>query len=293
MCNSVEEILANCETVAASCENIVITSAENQLTISGIEAPNAIVKVFDNDWQFAFSCNANCEEPIILENLTAGDIYHTDIQFYDANWQFICADKQDIEIQAGSTPCEENCPPTNFCEEVTITIDENTRGFTIGQLNAPIEIVKVFGPNWELLRECFADCGDEIQLLELSGNRYYIQVTMYDENWTPLCNLEEVVEFSNSSESRNTKLQAVDFTLYPNPALTETSIDLQQIQGEAVTLKLFNQFGQEVYQKAIEEVKQPSAKIDLTSFSNGLYLLHIQAKGRKMWSKRLVVNRLY
>lgn len=287
MCNTAEEILTNCTSNSASCENLAIVSSDNQLKISGISAPNAIVKVFDNNWQFAFSCNANCEEPIILDSLTAGDIYHTDIQFYDANWQFICADRQDIEIQGG------NNPPTSFCEEVTITINPNFRGFTISNLNAPIEIVKVFGPNWELLRECFADCDNEIQLLELSGDRYYIQVTMYDENWTPLCNLEEVVEFPNTSESRNTELQAADFALYPNPALAETRIDLQKVKGEVVTLKLFNQFGQEVYKQPIEKVVQSNAKIDLSPFSNGLYLLHIQTKGRKVLSKKLVVNRLY
>ena len=293
MCNTVEEILANCTSTPSNCETITIVSNDNQLNISGITAPNAIVKIFDNDWQFAFDCNATCAETITLENLTAGDIYHTDIQFYDANWQFICADRQDIEIEAGSTPCEENCPPTNFCEEVTIIIDENTRSFTIGNLNAPIEIVKVFNQDWQLFYECFADCENEVLLQELSGDRYYIQVDMYEEDWTPICDLDEMVNFSNASESRNTELQAADFTLYPNPALTETRIDLQQIQGEAVTLQLFNQFGQEVYQQAIEQVKQPSAKIDLTPFSNGLYLLHIQTKGRKIWSKRLVVNRLY
>jgi len=293
MCNTVEEILASCTSSPVGCENIELISNDNQLEISGISAPNAIVKVFDNDWQFAFSCNANCEESIILDHLTAGDIYHTDIQFYDANWQFICADRQDIEIQTGNTPCEDNCPPTNLCEAVTITIDENFRGFTIGNLNAPIEIVKIFNQDWQLFYECFADCEDELQFLELSGDRYYVQVNMYDENWTPICDLEEVVEFSNTSESRNTELQAADFALYPNPALGETRIDLQKVEGEAVTLKLFNQFGQEIYQQAIEKVVQPSAKIDLTPFSNGLYLLHLQTKGRKVLSKKLVVNRLY
>ncbi len=293
MCNSVEEILMNCEASSSTCENIVITSADNQLTISGIEAPNAIVKVFDNDWQFAFSCNTNCEESIVLENLTAGNIYHTDIQFYDANWQFICADRQDVEIQAGSIPCTNDCPPTNLCEAITIDINENTKSFTIGNLSAPIEIVKVFDQNWQLLYECFAECDDEVLLQELSGNRYYLQINMYDENWTPLCDLEEVVEFANASGSRNTKLQPVDFTLFPNPALNETKVDLQKIGGEAVTLKLFNQFGQEVYQQSIEKVVQPSATIDLTPFSNGLYLLQIQTKGRKVLSKKLVVNRLY
>ena len=66
-----------------------------------------------------------------------------------------------------------------------------------------------------------------------------------------------------------------------------------QIAGEAVTLKLFNQFGQEVFQQVIEKVVQPSVEIDLTAFSNGLYFLHVQPKGKKVLSKRLVVNRLY
>lgn len=98
-CNSVEEILANCsEPPSVSCDNIDIFSENNQLIISGITTPNAIVKIYSQSWQLVFDCNADCDETIILENLLAGKIYRTDVEFYDANWQFICSDKQDITI---------------------------------------------------------------------------------------------------------------------------------------------------------------------------------------------------
>ena len=93
------------------CENILIQPAANQLTISNLFASNTIVKVFDENYQIIYDCSGDCPEMITTPNLNTGETYHTDIQFYNENWNFICEDKQSIEIVGGSEPCD-----TSICQ---------------------------------------------------------------------------------------------------------------------------------------------------------------------------------
>ena len=93
------------------CDELTVMLDDNQLIISKLFAPRTIVKVYNQNWQPIFECNSNCDETVIITNLTTGEIYHTDIQFYDENWEFICADKQDVEIIGGGEPCD-----TSICQ---------------------------------------------------------------------------------------------------------------------------------------------------------------------------------
>lgn len=111
-CNSVNEILNSCEEVILPCDDqINIVTENNQLIISGITAPNAIVKVYDPNYNLIFECNANCEETILLENLTAGEFYHTDVQLFDEDFEAICRDESDILIASDGSLC-----PPQVCQ---------------------------------------------------------------------------------------------------------------------------------------------------------------------------------
>ena len=191
-CSSVEEILAKCG-VPSSCDNIDISYANNELKITGLTAPRAIVKVFDEDWQQIFDCFNDCEEPITLSNLS-GNTFHIRIANYDEDWKFLCHGDQDITI---------------------------------------------------------------------TGSR----------------NINDLLP--------------KDFTLSPNLAYEETTIDLNRLLGETVDLKMYNQFGQEVFERHIEKVGTSSEKIDLSMIANGFYLLKIQAKGKRPIAKKIMVSRLY
>ena len=93
------------------CDNLQIESSNNQLSLSNIIAPNSIVKVFDPNYQIISTCSGDCPETVSVPNLIAGETYYTDIQLYDENWDFICEDKQAIEIIGDSEPCD-----TSICQ---------------------------------------------------------------------------------------------------------------------------------------------------------------------------------
>lgn len=79
------------------------------------------------------------------------------------------------------------------CEAITLT---GTNGqITIGNLVAPIEIVKIYDKNWHQVYECNADCEAVINFPTAAG-KYYIQIQMYTSNWEWICgtdNLEVTV----------------------------------------------------------------------------------------------------
>ena len=94
------------ETGISDCSGIEIQSTDSQIIINGLFAPNTIAKVFDKNYHIVFECIGGCTETEIISNLNKGEIYHTDIQFYDENWQFICEDKQNVEVTGGNEPCD-------------------------------------------------------------------------------------------------------------------------------------------------------------------------------------------
>ena len=195
-CNSTIEIIESCNMPPSSCESIQISTDNNQIVIEGLTAPNEIVKVFDQNYQIIYDCLGNCPETITVSNLNTGEIYHTDIQFYDENWQ-------------------------------------------------------------------------------------------------PICNKVETVQVGETAQNRSADLLPTDFVLYPNPAQTETFIDLSKLKGTKVQLALFNQFGQKVHEQVIEKATEQKAKIEVAAYQNGLYILKIKAIGKRPIAKKMIINRLY
>ena len=81
--------------------------------------------------------------------------------------------------------------------------------------------------------------------------------------------------------------------LSPNPAFGVTFLDMKAFKNLSVQLRLVNQFGQEVWQNYIEKVSDFPERITVAQFPNGLYFLQIQSKGKRVVTKKLIVNRLY
>ena len=106
------------------CDNIAISTTNDAITLSNIDAPNAIVKVFDATYQIIYECTATCESELIVPIMGTG-IYHTDVQFYDAQWAFICENRQDIEVIDGGKPCD-----VSICQgDVTLSTQAEVDAF--------------------------------------------------------------------------------------------------------------------------------------------------------------------
>ncbi len=106
ICDQKETITISSDT-APSCENIELDVVADELLMSGLEAPNKIVKVFDVFYNLIDICFSDCGNTIVIPNLLSG-LYHVDIQLYTANWEFVCDHMEDIFVDLTDEPCDDN-----------------------------------------------------------------------------------------------------------------------------------------------------------------------------------------
>ena len=91
------------------------------------------------------------------------------------------------------------------------------------------------------------------------------------------------------------KIERIDFNLFPNPASEEVTLDLSAYMGIKQTLRMnvYNISGQMVYEQEFLKLGGPIQKISLNTFDNGIYQVVISAEGEVPVTKRLVVTRQY
>lgn len=103
ICDQKETITITNE-LTPSCENIAIEVIGDKLQMSGLDAPNKIVKVFDVFYNLIDLCFSDCGSTITIPNLLSG-VYYIDIQLYTANWKYVCDLKDDVLIDLEEEPC--------------------------------------------------------------------------------------------------------------------------------------------------------------------------------------------
>lgn len=127
------------------CENIDIRTSNNEMEIRRIKAPNSIIKIFDANWQPIYNCSGDCPQGTLsLGNLNEGATYHTDIQFYDANWNLICESKQAVQTKDSLSRL--------VCKNVQISTQNNQ--ITFSNLTTPNQVIKVFDQAYRIVYEC-------------------------------------------------------------------------------------------------------------------------------------------
>jgi hypothetical protein len=68
--------------------------------------------------------------------------------------------------------------------------------------------------------------------------------------------------------------------MFPNPAVDVIAVDLSKYKGQAVTISLYNQFGQQVLTQQIDKAAG-TVNVDVSQNSTGNYLMRVVSKGRK------------
>lgn len=240
-----------------NCDGVVIAGGEGQITITGLTAPNEIVEIYDENWQQVFRCQgADCGSEQGISGLNAGT-YFVKVQFYDANWQWICAlDNVEVIVESGMG---------NNCEGVIITGGDGQ--ITITGLTAPNEIVEVYNQNWSQVFRCQgADCGNEQIVTGLSAGTYFVKVQFYDANWQWICALDNV-ETTVGGGSTGGDCDAVQIT--PAPA----QITISGLSAPNVIVDVFDSNWAGVFRC----VGQECAETEIISGLNpGTYRINIQ-----------------
>ncbi len=78
---------------------------------------------------------------------------------------------------------------------------------------------------------------------------------------------------------------------YPNPVVDYMTIDLQELQGNSITLSIINLNGQQILSRKITGTQEKyELSLDSDLFTNGVYVLTLEGKN-KIYSSRFMVKR--
>jgi PKD repeat protein len=114
----------------------------------------------------------------------------------------------------------------------------------------------------------------------LAVGTYTVQVT--DSN---RCKVTDTVVIRYPAGISNIS-GGVSFSIYPNPAKTEVTIDLQNIYDNA-TISITDMIGETLVRR---ELTASSTTLDLTPYASGVYFIEI-AQGGKTAVRKLVINK--
>jgi Bacterial lectin/HYR domain/Secretion system C-terminal sorting domain/Ricin-type beta-trefoil lectin domain-like/SprB repeat/Lectin C-type domain len=82
-----------------------------------------------------------------------------------------------------------------------------------------------------------------------------------------------------------------DLGIYPNPASEEAFIDLKSVEGRAVSLVISDLSGKTIQQTEIPQATALPYRLDLGTLQTGLYLVKVQAKGKRVMMRKLQVTK--
>lgn len=186
-----------------SCDNIEVEVDGDEIFMSGLNAPNKIVKIFDVFYNLIDVCFTGCGNTIIIPNLLSG-LYHVDVQLYSANWQFICDRKEDVFVDLDDEPCDNSSCLGN----VTLTTQQDIDNFCgCTTIEGDLVIGKLVGSNINSLANLrdieavngkLSIIGTNIQNFEglgnlgLVGQDLFIQKNLSLKNFQGLNNLVEI-----------------------------------------------------------------------------------------------------
>lgn len=114
---------------------------------------------------------------------------------------------------------------------------------------------------------------------EIGKNYYRIKIEHLDR--TLSYSNVQVIEFQELG----------DFTLFPNPASQYTKVNLENMDGQSVSIQLFDLTGHLIQKVDIEEVTDLDYRLDLSEVRDGHYMVAVFANGRKPVTKKLFVGK--
>ncbi len=114
----------------------------------------------------------------------------------------------------------------------------------------------------------------------LEGFNYY-RLRLYDEDSNLISESRSIASF----------VPAPHFGLFPNPSNGEFNIEMSELLGMDLSIRIHDQLGHLVFEKSITDLDMPILRILVDGWRDGLYNVSVKPEGRKMHNKRLVLTR--
>jgi len=82
---------------------------------------------------------------------------------------------------------------------------------------------------------------------------------------------------------------AIEFGIYPNPATTNVTVNLEDANGATVVINVYDQLGRLVERVEVDAAYDSVYRINTADFTSGLYLISVQAGDAPVMTKQLVI----
>lgn len=206
----------------------------------------------------------------------------------------------DVILEDGCTCAGSTKEPTNGCDEVSFSTGNGS--ITIDNLNAPIEIVKVYDNSYNEAFVCIGNCSTTEVIDNLTSGIYHIEIRYFNESWEPtsVCKRELAI-LGNSNLSQgdfsDTKVDFIktiylqnDFLIYPNPVRDHLFIDFVENEDVDLDFKIYNSLGQ------LEKEFTTNPSIDnvydlkVNDLEGGIYFIYYQNEKGRSSAKRFIVR---
>ena len=86
------------------CALVNISTPAQSIVIDNLKTPIEILKIYDDNFNLVFECNANCEDRQVIDNLNSGQ-FHINLRLMTENYETICEINETVEVGNNDLLC--------------------------------------------------------------------------------------------------------------------------------------------------------------------------------------------
>ncbi len=142
---------------------------------------------------------------------------------------------------------------------------------------------------------------EHFKTVEAYGANEKTPMQYSDVDWTPAegLNYYRVKQDLTNGTSRYSEVRSLNFEFggeikaFPNPAQGIVNLSMKKFSGLDAQISIQNTLGIEMQRIQMNQIGEAPVELDLTAYRNGMYLIVIQAEGRKIETLSVVLNKNY
>jgi len=297
-CDDYVEVLApeSCSNTTTGgvnyCANISVVGGPGQIVINGVEAPNHRIqyRLFPTT-PYTDICVNNCYASQLIYGLSA-NTYYIRVEQSSAGGGDYC--EQEFTVGVSRSLAESSSRAAAFTDfnayKEARQIDLEWLTNTTYKSDYFLVEKSIDGLTFETL----ASVDNEPVGLDVGYFQSIDPTPTMGDNYYRLKQVYQDGTFAYS-EVRHIRF-GIDLTsmdLFPNPAKQELYVNLKEFEGKEASVLIANQYGTVVEEYQVAAISNEPMRIDLATYSNGLYFIRTKISKTKIITKKFLVNKLY
>ena len=276
---------------SVNCGDLTITYGQGTIDMTGATNQSYFFKIndLDNGWAQVFGCSWNCGNRQTATELANGSYL---VSIYNDDWTPHC----DVRIEMTNSSYTSNAGSRNAAQL-------NFEAYP-AQRKVQLQWLTNSGYKVAHFEVEHSEDGQSFTQMEKTINKEWTEQLAYHQatDLVPSkgANYYRVKEVYLDGSFAYTDVQKVNFTIdlaeffiFPNPAKDELFLNLTTYQRGKGKVSLMNSLGKVVYEQQSETLASDLIRIDVSTFSNGLYYLKLELDQHKTITKKVIVQRLY